>query len=62
MMKVSLTTFMHASNGITLTVHPETEVEKSLVKGFGAHGKIVCEDAELRIYWRFEKPAEEKPR
>ena len=54
-MKVDLTTYLAAENGITLKCLPESNIELSLLKGFGKHGRITCEDGELRIYWDFKK-------
>jgi len=53
-MKVSLTTYLAAQNGITLKVLPDTEIELELLKGFGLHGQVAFEDGELRISFRFE--------
>lgn len=54
-MKVDLHTFLSAQNGITLVCIPETQVEMALIKGFGLHGTVKCEDGQLRIQWDFKE-------
>jgi hypothetical protein len=57
-MKVELTTFLSAANGITLVCLPETQIESDLIKGFGRHGQVRCGDGKLKIEWDFREKAE----
>lgn len=40
MMKVELQSYTHASNGVSLKLIPETNVEEELLRGLWRHGEL----------------------
>jgi len=39
-MKVKLTSYAHADNGISLQIIPETDAEDAILRGFWRHGNL----------------------
>ena len=56
-MKVALMIYLDEQNGLTLSCTGETEVEKTLLKGFGRFGKLCFRDDRLLIT-AYDKPAD----
>jgi hypothetical protein len=50
-MKIELVTFLARENGLTLRLVPDNEIERELLKGFVAHGKLEFADGHMRIEW-----------
>ena len=59
-MNVHLITYLDSSNGITLQLEGETEIETNLLMGLGKHGNLTVRDRKLCIDWRLVEVKDEK--
>lgn len=55
-MKLKANSYVHASNGISIALEPETDVERAVLKGLADHGTAELNQGELLLHWKFKEP------